>query len=81
MANLEMFKLDGKKALVVGGGQGIGRCFARSLAEAEADVTVSDLNEKTGGSVVQERVRAFTPMGWYERPEDLCGALIFLALE
>ena len=54
MKSAEMFNVKGKKALVVGGGQGIGRCFALTLAEAGAEVTVADFNVKTGGSVVQE---------------------------
>jgi len=48
MEIMDMFKLNGKKALVVGGGQGIGRCFALALAEAEVRVTIADFNEKTG---------------------------------
>lgn len=27
----------------------------------------------------RRRIRANTPMGWYERPEDMCGTLIYLA--
>lgn len=54
MTSMEMFNVKGKKALVVGGGQGIGRCFALALAESGAEVTVADFNAKTGASVVQE---------------------------
>ena len=40
---LDRFKLDGKKALVIGSGRGIGRGIAQALAEAGADVAIVDL--------------------------------------
>lgn len=54
MSVLDLFKLDGKAALVTGAGQGIGRVYALALAEAGADVAVADLNERTGRLVAQE---------------------------
>jgi len=51
---LDRFRLDGKTALVTGGGQGIGRGLALALAEAGADVAIMDLNEKTANKVAQE---------------------------
>lgn len=38
-------KLSDVKAIVTGGAQGIGLCFAQSLAAAGAQVTVGDVNE------------------------------------
>lgn len=54
MSVLDLFKLDGKAALVTGAGQGIGRVYALALAEAGADVAVADLNERTGRLAAQE---------------------------
>ena len=52
-----MFRLDGKIALITGGGRGLGRAIARAFAEAGADVavasrTLEQLNE------VAEQIRA-----------------------
>ena len=38
---LEVFKLDGRVALITGGNRGLGLVMARSLAEAGADVVVT----------------------------------------
>ena len=56
MSVLDLFRLDGKVALVTGAGQGIGRVFALALAEAGADVAVADINEQTGRGVADEVV-------------------------
>jgi NAD(P)-dependent dehydrogenase (short-subunit alcohol dehydrogenase family) len=54
MGVLDLFNLEGKKALVTGGGQGIGRGFCLTLAEAGADVAVVDVNEVTAAAVAEE---------------------------
>ena len=54
MGVLDLFRLEGRVALVTGAGQGIGRAYALALAEAGADVAVCDLNERTGRLVTKE---------------------------
>ena len=55
MSVLALFDLTGEKALVTGGGQGIGRSMALALAEAGADVAVAqrrgEVAEKTAGEI------------------------------
>ena len=54
MADLSLFDLTGKKALVTGGAVGIGRGCAVALAKAGADVAIADLNEDAGKKTAEE---------------------------
>jgi NAD(P)-dependent dehydrogenase (short-subunit alcohol dehydrogenase family) len=54
MGILDRFRLDGKKALVTGGGQGLGRAYVRTLAEAGADIAVVDINIDTAQDAARE---------------------------
>jgi NAD(P)-dependent dehydrogenase (short-subunit alcohol dehydrogenase family) len=58
---LETFRLDGRRALVTGGGRGLGLVMARALAEAGADVAIAGRSletcEKAAGEIGAETGR------------------------
>lgn len=54
MADLSLFDLTGRMALVTGGAVGIGRACALALAKAGANVAILDINEETGQATVKE---------------------------
>ena len=43
--SLDMFKLDGKIALVTGGSKGLGLAMAKALAGAGADIILNSRNQ------------------------------------
>ncbi len=59
MADLKMFDLTGKKALVTGAAVGIGRGYATALAMAGADVAILDIAEKTGKKTAEQLADQF----------------------
>jgi NAD(P)-dependent dehydrogenase (short-subunit alcohol dehydrogenase family) len=44
---VDLFRLDGKVALVTGAGSGLGRQFSEVMAEAGADVACADIDEES----------------------------------
>ena len=58
MDALQLFRLDGKKALVTGARRGIGKAMALGLAEAGADIIAVSANLESGGSQIEREVEA-----------------------
>jgi 3-oxoacyl-[acyl-carrier protein] reductase len=50
--------LKGRVAIVTGAGQGIGRAFAKALAEAGATAVIAEINERKAASVAAEIMEA-----------------------
>lgn len=57
MSVLDLFRLDGKTALVTGCRRGIGKAMAVALAEAGADIIGVSRNLEAGGSEIECEVR------------------------
>jgi NAD(P)-dependent dehydrogenase (short-subunit alcohol dehydrogenase family) len=54
MAVLDLFRLDGKVAVVTGGNRGLGEAFARALGEAGARVAIAARDHERSGPVAAE---------------------------
>jgi 3-oxoacyl-[acyl-carrier protein] reductase len=54
MSARDLFDLSGRVAIVTGAGQGIGRAFAKALAECGAVPVIAELNEAKAASVSAE---------------------------
>jgi NAD(P)-dependent dehydrogenase (short-subunit alcohol dehydrogenase family) len=54
MNAVELFNLDGRKAIVTGAGRGIGRVLAISLAQAGCDVSILEINIESARNVAEE---------------------------
>ena len=58
MTSLDLFRLDGQAAIVVGGAGGLGAAIARGLAEAGAEVAVADTNAAQAKVIADELTAA-----------------------
>ena len=58
MSTLDLFRLDGKTALVTGCKRGIGKAMALALAEAGADIIGVSASLETSGSDIEQEVEA-----------------------
>ncbi len=79
MTITDLFRLDGKVAVVTGASSGLGVAFARALAEAGADVALgarrTELLEETAALVRERGRRALTVTTDVSDPES-CSALV-----
>ncbi len=58
MKALDLFRLDGKTALVTGSRRGIGKAMAVALADAGADIVGVSATMEASGSEVEREVTA-----------------------
>ena len=63
MSVLDLFRLDGKRALVTGASRGLGRSMALALADAGADMIITGRTQETLDSTAGE-IRARGRQAW-----------------
>jgi NAD(P)-dependent dehydrogenase (short-subunit alcohol dehydrogenase family) len=65
---LDLFRLDGRRALVTGASRGLGRCMALALADAGADVIITGRTQGTLDATAAE-IRARGREAWTVRAD------------
>lgn len=68
MGTLDLFRLDGKRALVTGASRGLGRSMALALADAGADVIITGRTQETLDAAAAE-IRARGRQAWTVRTD------------
>lgn len=63
MGVLDLFRLDGKRAVVTGASRGLGRSMALALADAGADVVITGRTQESLDATADE-IRAFGWQAW-----------------
>jgi NAD(P)-dependent dehydrogenase (short-subunit alcohol dehydrogenase family) len=63
MSTLDLFRLDGKRAVVTGASRGLGRVMALALADAGADVAITGRTQQTLDAAAAE-IRARGRQAW-----------------
>jgi NAD(P)-dependent dehydrogenase (short-subunit alcohol dehydrogenase family) len=63
--SLDIFRVDGKVALVTGGSKGLGKAMARGLAEAGADIVISSRHEDELKRAITDIIRDTGRRGEY----------------
>jgi NAD(P)-dependent dehydrogenase (short-subunit alcohol dehydrogenase family) len=84
MAQLDKFRLDGRVALVAGGGGAIGSALAAALAGAGADIAVVDVTDERAEAAagpIRELDRVCLPMGADVTQESECDRVVAAAVE
>jgi NAD(P)-dependent dehydrogenase (short-subunit alcohol dehydrogenase family) len=89
-ANMTLFDMSGKVAVVTGSSRGIGRAIAEQMAEHGANVVISSrkqavcdevaksINDKAGKRVALA-LAARSPLLRIGEPDEIAGAAVFLA--
>jgi glucose 1-dehydrogenase len=80
MSLLELIRLDGRRALVTGAGQGIGKGCARELAQAGADLILNDRPGCEQLAQTADEIRSLGRKCWTVQADvfagEGCGALV-----